>query len=212
MKKLAAVCLVLMVLGISAQANGYVLVYNLFGVVQGVDTAASERAVKIVNGFAVVSINETDGTVDGSNLVLYGREGWRNRLYKLHADAVNLATYGNFTTMIIEAGNGNTIVLTGRIRARNIGLAGMEAASPMLSGVMTLQWGQLFDLNESLVGSGEMAATLNNFMTRSANAAATDVDAVADSIIMSLEARGYSILDQDEGPPPVVAIVRATAN
>jgi hypothetical protein len=203
MKKSVLVCVMLAALGISAQAYGYVLVYNVFGMVQAVDTADNSRDLKTVNGFIVLNVNETDGTVDESSVVLYGREGWRNRIFTVTDDAVVLTPYGNSIVLMVDTGMGNEIIMTGRARNTNIGLAGRTSAAPTLEGGMSLVGGQLFDLNEWLVGAGAMQAMLNNWLTRNANQTAITVDEAVDSILTNLESRGFvQLVDEVEPPLP----------
>lgn len=203
MKRLRALCVMLLVLGLSAQAYGNVLVYDLFGAVQTVDTAANNGDTKVVLGYLVMDVNEVSGTADESSVVLYGSAGRRNRVYTVYDDVVNLAKYGNFVAVMIDTGTGNSIILTGRIRALNIGSRRaplrLEAASA-LSGAISLQWGQLFVLSESLIGAGAMQASLNNQLTRTAYSSPDGVAETVDSILTNLEARGYHELAEDEEP------------
>jgi hypothetical protein len=195
----------LLVLWISAQAYGNVLVYNLYGVVQTVDTAANDGDTKVVMGYMVMDVNETSGTADESSVVLYGSAGWRNRVYVIYDDVVNFAKYGSHVAVMIDTGTGNSIILTGRIRTVNIGPRRqplrLEAANS-LSGAMSLQWGTLFDLDELLVGAGAMQASLNEQLTRTAITSAAGLDATADAILANLEARGYQYLAADDEPTP----------
>jgi hypothetical protein len=203
MKRLRALCVMLLVLWISAQAYGNVLVYNLYGSVQTVDTAANAGDTKVVLGYMVMDVNVVSGTADESSVVLYGRAGRRNRVYTIYDDVVNLAKYGNFVTVMIDTGTGNSIIMTGRIRALNIGSRRapfrLDAASA-LSGAMSLQGGQLFDLSESLIGAGAMQASLNNQLTRTAYSSPDGVAEAVDSILTNLEARGYHDIVEDEEP------------
>ena len=194
----------LLVFGFSAQAYGTVLVYNLYGAVQTVDTVANDGDTKVVMGYMVMDVNETSGTAEGSSVVLYGREGWQNRIYVIYDDVVNYAEYGNHVAVMIDTGTGNSIILTGRIRTVNIGPRRqplrLEAANS-LSGAMSLKGGQLFDLSESLVGAGAMQASLNEQLTRTVYASPDGVAEAADVILTNLEARGYQYLAADEEPP-----------
>jgi len=205
MKRLAMVFVVLMALGVCAQADAFVLVYNAFGFVQAVDTASNDQDLKMVNGYIVLNINETDGTADESSVVLFGRVGWRNRVFTVTDDAVVFTPFGNFVTLAADTGAGSKIILTGRLRSRNVGLAARVAAATVLDGAITFEEAQLFDLEESLVGAGAMQAILNNFLTRNANVSANTVDEVVDAILTNLEARGFQELVEEEDPedPPV---------
>jgi hypothetical protein len=171
--------------------------------VQAVDTLAEDSETKFVNGFLVMEFNEADGIAEESCLVLFGREGRNTRLYTVYDNTVNLAVYGNYATAIIEAGTGSTIVMTGRMRARNVGNPQRENAATILNGAMTLQWGQLFDIEESLIGSGSMQATLNDWLTRNANSTGAEVGDMVYSIIETLEARGYEPVVEEEEPLPL---------
>jgi hypothetical protein len=201
MKKLLVAGLMMAVLGITAQANAYVLVYTLLGNVQAVDIAANDQVTQMLNGYIVLNVNEADGTVDDSSMVLFGREGWRNRYYSIDDYAVNFTTYGNYVTLVAGNGQGNIIILTGRLRSTNVGAAARQQAATNLNGAMTLEYGQLFDFNASLTGAGAMQATLNNWLTRSVNSSGGTVDDVLDSIISNLESRGFQLIGDQEEPP-----------
>jgi hypothetical protein len=202
MKRLAAVCVVLLVLGVNAQAYGYVLVYNLYGMVHTVDTAANNGDMKVVLGYMVLDVDAVSGTAEASSVVLYGRQG-RNRVYTVNDDIVNYAKYGSYITVMMDTGLGKSFILTGRI-TRSTGLAEKLGAAGSFTGAMSLQWGQLYDPNESLVGAGAMQAMLNNPMTRNANSSPDRFDETVDSIIANLEASGYQELAEEEPdePPP----------
>jgi len=205
MKRLAALCVMLLALGLGAQAYGNVLVYNLYGAVQTVDTVANAGGTKVVLGYLVVDVNDTSGLADASAVVLYGNAGWRNRVYVVCDDVVNYAEYGNNAAVMIDTGTGSTIILTGRIRTVNIGLRRQTlriTAANSLSGAMSLQYSTLFNLDESLIGAGAMQASLNEQLTRAAIMSAAGLDDTADSILTNLEARGYRSLAGDEEPPP----------
>jgi hypothetical protein len=203
MKKLLVAGLMTAVLSITAQANAYVLVYNLFGNVQAVDTAANDQVTQLLSGYIVMNINETDGIVDDSSVILYGRQDWRNRFYTIDDNIVSFTTYGNYVTLVAGNGQGNLIILTGRIRSANIGAATRQQAATNLSGAMTLEYGQLFDVDALLTGGGDMQAMLNNWLTRNANSSGNTIDEVVDSILSNLESRGFQQAgDQEEIPLP----------
>ena len=194
----------LLVSGLGAQSYGAVLVYNMFGMVQTVDTAANDGDTQMVNGFLVMDVNEETGAAEASSLVLYGRAGWQNKVYTIYDDVVSLTEYGNFVAVTIDTGNGDSIILTGRIRTRGRGneLAASLGAASSLSGAMSLQEGRLFEVNESLVGAGAMQASLNNRMTRTANVSPDLFGETVDSIIANLEARGFQVLMEEEPQMP----------
>ncbi len=202
MKRVAVTCVMLLVLGVSTQAYGYVLVYNLFGAVPTVDTETDTGDTKFVNGVMILNIDEETGACEESSIVLYGREGWRSRVYTIYDDIVELARYGNYVTVMADTGTGDNIILTGRTSARTMGLPSRVRAANSLSGGISLEWGQLFDLEESLVGAGAMQARLDRWRTRSANFSSADgIDETVDSVIASLESRGYQFLGEEEEPP-----------
>jgi len=201
MKKLILVSVMLVVMSISARAYGFVAVYNAFGILQAIDTATDSRDLKIVNGFIVLDINEAEGTAVESSVVLFGREGWQSRIFTVSPDAADLATFGNFVTLTIDTGTGNTIILTGRTVSRNVGLSARVLAAVYLDGGIMLEDGQLFNPDETLVGAGAMEAILNNSLTRNANRTALTVAEVVDAIIAKLEARGFVQLAGEVSPP-----------
>jgi len=203
MKKLLVAGLMIAVLSITAQANAYVLVYNLFGNVQAVDTAANDQVTQWLSGYIVLNVNDADGIVDDSSVILYGRQGRQDRFYAIDDDIVSLTTYGKYAVLVAGNGQGNVIILTGRLRSSNIGDATRQQVAASLSGAMTMEYGQLFDTNELLTGGGTMRATLNRWLTRSANSSDTVFDDLVDSILSYLESRGYQQPEDQEVPPPL---------
>lgn len=194
--------LMMVVLGISSQANAYVLVYNLFGMVQAVDTTASSQVTQLLNGYIVINVSDDDGTVTDSSVILYGRQGWNNKFYTVGDNIVNFTAYGNFVTLIADNGSGDKIILTGQLRNTNIGTSSRQLIANMLNGAMTLQNGQLFDTNASLVGAGAIQATLNGWFTRGTNSASTAFGDVVNSITSNLESRGFQLVGNPVEPPP----------
>jgi hypothetical protein len=201
MKKLLVAGLMTAVLSITAQANAYVLVYSLFGNVQAVDTAANDQVTQMLSGYIVLNVNDADGIVDDSSIILYGRQGWQNRFYTIDDDIVSFTTYGNYAVLIAGNGQGNIIILTGQLRSSNIGSATRQQVATNLSGAMTLEYGQLFDANELLTGGGAMRATLNSWLTRSANYSDAGFDDLVDSILSYLESRGFQQTEDQEDVP-----------
>lgn len=204
MKRLAALWVILFVLGLSTGAYGDVLVYNLYGVAQTVDTVSNDGDTKVIRGYMVLDVNEESSSADASYVVFYGRNG-RSRIYTFYEDIVVLTKYGNYLSVMMDTGTGNSVILTGRIGTVRIGPRRQRLrlnAANSLSGAISLQWSTLFDLDESLVGAGALRAYLNQQLTRNVYASPDGLEEAVDDVLANLEARGYQYLSpDDEGPP-----------
>jgi hypothetical protein len=202
MKRLAVLCVVLMAMGVCAPSYGYVLVYDLFGSVRSVDVATNAIDRSNVRGFLTADIDEASGAVVATELVLFGRDAGRNRVY-IVSDAVNMTMYGNNAAVVFDDGQGVSMILTGgRARqAANIGLAQRMRIITTMDGSMHIWQSALFDTNAVLVGSGGISAMLDFSLTRGANRAGEGIDDVVNDITTWLAARGFADIT-DEPPVP----------
>jgi hypothetical protein len=202
MKRLAVLSVVLVVLGVCVPSYAYVLVYDVFGTVRAVDIEADDVDRTTVRGSLVVDINEDEGMAVSAELVLYGRDAGNTRVY-IVTDAVNMALYNSQGVVVMDDGQGVSMVMTGQ-RARrvtNIGLSQGKRVISVLDGSILIRESALFDVDRVLFGSGSMSAMINLQQTRSANRATEAVSSVVDDIIGRLEARGYTALGPEEPPP-----------
>jgi hypothetical protein len=211
MKKLTLILVVMVMACMCSQSYAYLLAYNLSGTVRAADVDSNDFVNTLVNGFLVIDINSEQGTLDGSSLVLFSKECKRchkeynraynetyrcDRFYTRYDDVVNLQTQSKVVEMIINAGSGTTLIFTGRLNNRNIGLADKESVASLLDGVISLQFGQLFDPNQSLIGGGEASGALNLCLTRRANESSEPLDDVVGAFIERLEEAGYEAVTE----------------
>jgi hypothetical protein len=87
------------------------------------------------------------------------------------------------------------------MRDRYVGLSERQNTANILEGSIQLQDGTLLDLNQILVGSGFVTATLNREQTRDANTNSKNVGDIVDAVIERLEARGYVSITGEEPAP-----------
>ena len=75
MKKLSAVLVILVMLGICSSSYGYFLIYNLSGTIRGTDGTVDIKRVTIpFRGYLVMRLdNDTNSLVD-ANMIIYGRD------------------------------------------------------------------------------------------------------------------------------------------
>jgi hypothetical protein len=200
MKRLAAICVLLAAIVLSAPSYGYVLVYNVSGTLRAVDTQTNNWDRTMVQGLLVADVEE--GIVVGTDVVLYGRDEEGNRVY-IESDAVTMTLYGDSAAVVGDVGQGGSMVLTGgRMRGRNRGRDIASNVPSMLDGDIRVIGGTLFDADQTLTGAGDLSATLDSMQTRNANRTGQTLDDVINGIIMRLEARGYVDIGAGEEEPP----------
>jgi hypothetical protein len=195
-----------LVTGVCSAAYADVLCYNVFGAARSVDMGVEGFDRTTINGLLVMDVNEADGIVSSSGLVLFGRDTQGTRVYRRYDEAVTLILSGNAAALVINAGQGCTMVMTGNMRDRRLGFSYSRTvyAANILEGSIQLQWGSLLNLDQTLVGSGFLTATLNIQQTRNALDNESDVVDIVDGIIERLESRGYVPAGNDgEEPLPI---------
>jgi hypothetical protein len=196
MKRVAVLCVLAAVLGVCSQSYGYVLVYEIWGQVNAVDTPANTMNRSMVRGVLVMDIDEAQGFATEATLLLYNRAWGGQGLYTV-SDAVGINIYGNSIAAVMDTSwMGGQIIMTGSIGkmwGMNIGLANRKNVANTMDGSIHLNGGTLFDANDVLVGTGIMTARLNLQATRSANMSGNNVSAVVDEIIsLRLKSRGFT--------------------
>jgi hypothetical protein len=203
MKRLAVLFVMLAVLGVCSQSYGYVLVYNVSGMVKAVDTQANTMNRTMVRGTLVVDIDEAQGMATEGTLVLYNRVTRGGQGVYTVSEAVGITIYGNSVAAVMDTGwmGGNIIMTGGRKWNRNIGLSERKNIANVMDGSIHLNGNMLFDADEALVGAGIMTATLNLQQTRVANKNGDRVSAVVDDIISWLQGRGFTEFTMEEPMP-----------
>ena len=206
MKKLLEVFVVLAVLAVCAPSNGYILVYKLTSTVKAVDADVNSLGNVKVKGYLALDIDDVEEIVADAQMVIYGVDGDANKIYYVEnfqgvADAI-WTEEGDYLTFNLTNHRDPfyyDIVLTGKIKEKDVGFGGddMRSTSSSLKGVMTSTSGILFDLDQTLFGSGSASMTLDNNLTKAANDLAATVDQVITSTVEGdggLIEKGYELL------------------
>jgi hypothetical protein len=205
MKRLSVVVVLAAVLAMCSQSYGYVLSYDIWGLTKAVDTTTNTMERTGIFGKLVLNIDEEQGVATEGRLILYNR--LRGAGVYTVSEAVNAAIYGNSLAALMDTSwMGGQIIMTGNINTNrrwrvDIGLAERKNIANSMDGSIHLNGGMLFDISESLVGAGTMAATLNLQATRAANINGDSVADVADGIISWLVGKGFTELTYEEPIP-----------
>ena len=110
-KKLSAVLVVLVMLGICTSSYGYFLIYNLSGTIKGTNGTVDIKRVTIpFRGYLVMRLdNDTNSLID-ANMIIYGRDPNRHKVYL----QLNLNDSNAFLdSYILERGKRNFYRLNG---------------------------------------------------------------------------------------------------
>jgi hypothetical protein len=176
-KKLSAVLVVLVMLGICTSSYGYFLIYNLTGAVRGVDT--NDTVVTIhFKGYLVMDFNDSNSLID-ANMIMYGRDSHRHKVYV----QLNASDSNEFLAVTISPRDKRTfyelngsslfdfnLFMMGSVFRRNIGLAQGKDIASELRGVITNQEGIFFTLDQEITGVGtDISASLFTLATRGVN-------------------------------------------
>jgi hypothetical protein len=181
MKKLPALFVILIMLGICTSSYGYFLVYNLSSTVYGIDDTNiydTNLAMIPFKGYLVMDFNDDNSLID-ANMILYGRDPNNHKVYvQLNSSDSNEFLY----SYVLERGNvRNFYGLNGRppfdfnsfmmgdVRDVNIGLANRRPLAPSLKGGFTGERGIFFSLNQKFGEVGNISASLYTFATKTAN-------------------------------------------
>lgn len=192
MKRLSALFVVLVMLGICAPSYGYFLIYKLSGTVRGIiynpldtikgvdDTNRVTIPFKglLVMNIALDEVNDTNTLVD-ANLIIYGRDVNDHKVYvQLNASDSN----GFLSPFILERGNkrhfyelnGNSpfdfnSFMMGTARSVDIGLAKRIILATSLRGTITGKDGIFLDLDHNITGIGNISASLFTLATKGVN-------------------------------------------
>ena len=199
MKKLMAVIMILAVLGVCSSSYGYILVYKLSSTMRTVDTTADAAEIIKLKGYLIIDINETLSEVNDADVVIYGKDDDETlSCYRFDYDVdLDIDWEEHGTNVVIDfrqGGNrsGIEVILTGKTKAKNIGLDTAKTVASNLKGSMVV-WDEIFlDVSwNTLEGSGSVSAPLNSGLTKAANEDSSSSNTIADEIIAGLVDKGY---------------------
>ena len=210
MKKLLALLVMVVVLGVCAPSYGYILVYKVTGKVKAFEWNEPSYGNVAVKGFLVIDIQDTgddeDNDANNARLVLYGKDADGDLVYFNDAlgDGGNIEWFTTGEFVGLEVWDSVSpfeyeFTMTGKVKLADVGF-GVEdkrLVSSSLKGTLGSWWGMLLDETQELFGSGSASMTLDTAKTKAANQGALNVDAVTTDIIEGdggLEEKGYNEL------------------
>ncbi len=205
MKKILAALVVMSILAISASSYGVSLIYRLSLSVKTVDDVTGLAKTIPVKGYLVLNYSDEDSNLvfADSNLILYGRNVLKNKVYVeldynggilfdldiwtqgTDYEFINMLSHDtdpfNFTSLMFgkqkETDIGNGIFLTDCIRT--------------YKGNFRVFNGMLLDSAQDLAGTGNITASLWTSLTRKANDFAFTQDRVIEELTLTYLA-GYA--------------------
>ena len=189
MKTLKALMVIAIILAACAPSFGYVLVYNVISRVKGVTDLDSPIGVAI-RGYLVLDINAS-GDLNEADWLTYGKDTDGIKTYTSESPDPVLTVNGRYQTITMDTGDGWSIIIMGRITAKNIGLTDKQAIAYTMAGNFIVNGGFVLD-SDQLTGSGAMVITLNSTKTKAANQATESIDDVIDDLTTALESAGYN--------------------
>ncbi|MGA2680104.1 MAG: hypothetical protein ABSF37_12520 [Sedimentisphaerales bacterium] len=194
MKMLKVWVVVLVLLAVSTPSFGYILVYNALSRIKAIDSVANSLVGIAVRGYLILDINDTDGDVDASYWLIYGKDGDGTKVYTwAEPDQLQLSVSGKCQSVSMDTEDGWSITVVGKITNKAIGLAaGKQLIAYSMSGnlIIPMDGGVVLNDNQSLTGSGTISITLNSTKTKAANLSSEEIDDVLQAIQTSLV--GYS--------------------
>jgi hypothetical protein len=193
MKRLSALFVVLVMLGICAPSYGYFLIYKLSGTIRGIiynrsdantiridDTNAVTIPFKglLVMNIALDEVNDTNTLID-ANLIIYGKDANNHKVYvQLNASDSNeflnpsILERGNKRHFYVLNGNSpfdfNSFMM-GTARSVDIGLAKRIILATSLRGTITAEDSVFLDLDYKITGVGNISASLFTLATNGVN-------------------------------------------
>jgi hypothetical protein len=200
MRKLVGLVVVLAAFGFCAPSYGYILVYKVTGGMKAVEWNVQKKIINVsVKGYAAIDINDSNGAVDDKQMVIYGKDASGNLKYYVDSfdkDHAKVALYQIASVVELDIWDYNSpfyydFVMTGNVKATDIGTGSKQLAASSLSGSLVTWWAQLLDSSQELFGSGAATMTLDTAQTKAANHGSLTVDDVVSMFVVGLDAKGY---------------------
>jgi len=198
MRKLLALFVMLVVLGVCAQSYGFLVVYNVSCPVKGVDDTT---AVTIpLKGYLVLNLDDVDGDLVDANLILYGKDSDKNKVYVVLNDSdsndfldISIQRQGEQVIVGIDAGGPFDFesLMLGKVKATNVGLADKQDIPGSLKGVIAVWDGILLDTGQDVTATGNISATNWSGATKYINKEGWTQDQTVTQLRTDLEDKGY---------------------
>ncbi len=200
MKRLSALFVVLVMLGMCTSSYGYFLIYNLSSTIKGIDDI-NVVTIKF-KGYLVMNLdNDTNSLID-ANMIIYGRDPNGHKVYV----QLNSSDSNDFLdSSTVERGNKRHFYrlngkspfdfdsfMMGTVRSTNIGLSKRILLAPSLKGYITGEDGIFLGLNQKIAGTGTISASLYTIATKGVNDQLDPItprtqDGIIDALITILE-------------------------
>ena len=191
MKRLSALFVVLVMLGICTSSYGYFLIYKLSGTIRGIMYNRSDTYTKGIDDTNAVTIpfkgclvmnldNDTNSLID-ANMIIYGRDPNNHKVYvQLNSNDSNefLDPYtlerGNKRHFYVLNGKSPfdfNAFMMGHVGKANIGLpdGNRILLASSLKGSITAENSIFLSLDQKIVGVGNISASLWTLATKGVN-------------------------------------------
>jgi len=201
MRKLLTLFVMLAVLGVCAPSYGYLLIYQVSSTFKGVDTDANSAENVPIKGFLVLDMDDTDQTLNDAQLVLYGKDADKDKVYFVEtfggSAGIDWTVEGDFVT--VDLGDSSDpfdyeMILTGKITDKNVGLGAddKKGVANSLKGTIVSWQGMIFDDSQALFGTGDTSMTFYAGVTKSYNKDGATLDEVVADIQSWLAKNHYN--------------------
>jgi len=184
MKRLSAVLVVLVMLGMCTSSYGYFLIYNLSGKIKGTDGTVDIKKVTIpFKGFLVMNFDDDTNSLVDANMIIYGKNTGRHKVYvqfNAHDSNEFLDAFvlpedvRNFYGLNGNSPFGFESLIMGNVHGTTIGwtVAGhaiRKNIAPDLSGIITEEEGIFLGLDQDIAAVGNISTSLYTVATRGVN-------------------------------------------
>ncbi len=196
MRTLKAWMVITVILAVCAPSFGYVLVYNTLSRVKAIDTVAENISRVAVRGYLVLDINDANGDVNDAYWVLYGKDNYGDKVYRVEGIDPVLTVAGTYQTIYSTTGEGWIMTVVGKRTYKAIGVAaGKQLIAYSSSGNLLIEdGGAVLNMDQFLTGCGTMGVTLNSTKTKTANLASQSVDDTLTALTDALDTLLYTPL------------------
>jgi hypothetical protein len=179
MKRLSAVLVILLMLGLCTPSFGYFLIYTLHGAIKGTEGAVDiEKETTDFKGYLVMNINADTNQLIDANMIFYGKDPNHHKVYVL----LNQSDSNGFLDASILYRddrnfyelNGHTpfdfkIFVRGDVHNSSIGLPSKKRTASSLYGAITNESGMLFAVGQELTGTGNISVSCYSIATKGVN-------------------------------------------
>ena len=211
MRKLLGLAVLFVVLSVCMPSYGYFLIYNVSTTLKGVDSATDLKVTVPLKGYLVLNL-DTEGSFVDANLILYGKDSDKVKVYvtlnandesddRLGFDTWNIGDYV-FVDFWGRSPWDFEIMLSGKTTLKDIGFgtSDKKSVASSIKGVNMTWDGFLLgsNLSQNVSGTANASATLWNVATKYVNDHEWTQDQIIvsgdsdnDGLITILEGKGY---------------------